>query len=58
LSFCQLNARSSSIMAPMVPLLAVVHPSLPLVIFGMVAASSAVSVLLLPETKGLELQDI
>mmetsp|Transcript_38120 Transcript_38120/g.73104 ORF Transcript_38120/g.73104 Transcript_38120/m.73104 type:complete len:553 (-) Transcript_38120:301-1959(-) len=55
--FCQLSARLSSILAPFVPSLGEINPTLPLLVYGSVAVVSGASMLVLPETKGLQLQE-
>ncbi|KAM8815098.1 solute carrier family 22 member 12 isoform 1-T1 [Rhynchonycteris naso] len=49
--------RGGAILGPLVRLLAVYHPSLPLLLYGAVPLLSGLAALLLPETQGLPLPD-
>jgi len=56
-AICQFTARMASILAPLVPSLGSIYEPLPLMVYGVVAIVSAVSILLLPETRGIDLKD-
>lgn len=50
-------ARVSGILAPLLPLLAVYHHSIPIVVYGSFPVVAGLLCLLLPETLNVELQD-
>lgn len=53
----QMLARGGAILGPLVRLLGIHNPSLPLLLYGAVPVLSGLTVLLLPETRGLPLPD-
>lgn len=53
----QMSARGGAILGPLVRLLGVHHPSLPLLVYGVVPVLSGLTALLLPETQHLPLPD-
>ncbi|XP_043203235.1 organic cation transporter protein-like [Amphibalanus amphitrite] len=58
LAVCSVGSRFGGILAPMLQLLRDdVHPSLPVVVYGLSAVGSGLSVLLLPETAGRPLPE-
>ncbi|XP_066992728.1 organic cation transporter protein [Anabrus simplex] len=57
MSACSMLGGVGAIAAPQAPLLATIYESLPLIIFGGTALSSALLTLMLPETRGIRLPD-
>lgn len=57
MSVCSMIGRAGSMLAPQIPLLAKIAPSLPLVVFGVVSIVSGVLVMQLPETRNTRLPD-
>ncbi|XP_047740911.1 organic cation transporter protein-like [Hyalella azteca] len=55
LGCCSMFARAAGVIAPLVDLLGKSNPTLPLLLFGILAAVSAFSMLFLPETTGCPL---
>ncbi|XP_017684151.1 PREDICTED: solute carrier family 22 member 13-like isoform X1 [Lepidothrix coronata] len=54
---CSMSARAAGILAPLVRLLGQYHEAIPMAIFGSAPVLGGLLCVLLPETRGMELQD-